>query len=1429
LSSNPPIAILLRRPDPGDFWISRTLSKLAVCSALLAIGASTVSADVRISEIHYAPVDPSLEFVEIVSTGGEVDLSNWAFTDGISFVFAPGARLGPGERAVICRDRAVLADRAGLPVDRLLGDFSGALSNGGERLRIVDADGAVVDELRYDDEAPWDPAADLTGRTLERLCLTASSHQAGNWRASDDELGTPLRAHPGEACPAPPPGVFSPVIVTEISYHPTGDRDEQEEFVELYNRTDDAVDIDGWMLSGAVDHTFDAKTGPASVPANGFLLVARSPDGLSRATGAPVDTIAGPWEGGLSNWADDVELLDARGRRVELVPYRQDGLWPARADGFGPSLQRVSTEHSGFLPQNWQVAGQSFCADRTTTDNCVLVDSESVVRWFENLDGGDPGFAGPAEWFEPDFDDRQAGWRDGRLGIGFDTNAAEIPDWIKTRSTVRAGLHSILARVEFDWDPDAADCDSAIPFLAIDRDDGFVAWLNGVEIARGAMSQPEGEAPPFDGNYYAEIYTAVGILDSEPGFETVWRGDERSLRRGRNVLAIGNYNSRNTSSDLYFSARLTIGARPSTGDLTPGSASSVAARDLPALVASVEHVPAHPESTDDVVLIASVETANDADVVAVLEVDGEQNEFPLHDDGVLPDEHADDGIFTVELPRQPNDTLVRYRVEARGASCGVSFPRRSDPSPWSGYYVQDDRPTTNDEVDLYYIFTPGALADLSCSSGARREGTFVDPTGRVYFDIGVKFRGETACNYPKKPIRVEFNKGALYLGQTDVNFMAGWNDKAMLREKLGFDLFRDAGIAYSATRLARVHTIGGRFHGAYFTIEDPSTHYLRRNDWDADGALFKCRTAMRSGGTGGYEPRSSGAPSRLQEVSRFAAQLNSSSGAALVDFINERVNVEAFIDYQAPQVIMIDGDSVVKNWLLYLGPHGQAKTGTARVTCFAWDIDLSHGQMYLTQDQRHHTIHPLFQTQQHPFVGQGHHGLVHAVLQRAPSDYYVKAYYGRMWTLLQEKYNPAVLFPKIDAYDAKTIETVRADLARWVRNWGARGNDPSYWRTDLRNWARRRYDFLTSYLTSTNLTTSGRRFRYTPAPRLRFTEIHYNPPGSESFEFLEIRNLEDRDVDLGGWTIPAIEYEFPKGSTAPGSSFIIVAKDLDGFAVIHGPPDGTLPVFGPYTGNLRNAGEELRLRDNGEFDGKTYYPETIDVVRFDDQAPWPTEADGEGRSLELRDLSLDNDLAESWQASPLAHGSPGALTLSNRPPAARVHLSATSGPAPLRVEFDATESFDPDDDEFTAKWDFGDGIVGAGLTVARTYRRDGVFNGTLTLDDGITRPTVWPFEIRVGDDTGIRFVRGDVRADASVDVGDIIALLFGLYLGSPLDCHDAADVNDDGALEIDDAIDLIAFLFQQGPAPPTPSPLTGCAPDATEDDALSCERQATCE
>ena len=74
----------------------------------------------------------------------------------------------------------------------------------------------------------------------------------------------------------------------------------------------------------------------------------------------------------------------------------------------------------------------------------------------------------------------------------------------------------------------------------------------------------------------------------------------------------------------------------------------------------------------------------------------------------------------------------------------------------------------------------------------------------------------------------------------------------------------------------------------------------------------------------------------------------------------------------------------------------------------------------------------------------------------------------------------------------------------------------------------------------------------------------------------------------------------------------------------------------------------------------------------------------------------------------------------NRAPVAAGTTNTNSGPAPLAVIFDASDSSDPDGDSLTYQWDFGDGsAVGTGVSVSHSYAGNGLtpYTAVLTVSD----------------------------------------------------------------------------------------------------------------
>ncbi len=127
--------------------------------------------NLKLTEIHYHPIvqdttedDRAYEFVELKNTGNStLDLSDVAFTNGLTYVFPKQTVLKTGEFIVLASNAKDFAERYSFPP---FDSYRGALNNGGERLTLLSATGDTLFSIRYEDDAPWPTSSDGEGYSL---------------------------------------------------------------------------------------------------------------------------------------------------------------------------------------------------------------------------------------------------------------------------------------------------------------------------------------------------------------------------------------------------------------------------------------------------------------------------------------------------------------------------------------------------------------------------------------------------------------------------------------------------------------------------------------------------------------------------------------------------------------------------------------------------------------------------------------------------------------------------------------------------------------------------------------------------------------------------------------------------------------------------------------------------------------------------------------------------------------------------------------------------------------------------------------------------------------------------------------------------------------------------------------------------------------
>ena len=136
---------------------------------------------------------------------------------------------------------------------------------------------------------------------------------------------------------------------------------------------------------------------------------------------------------------------------------------------------------------------------------------------------------------------------------------------------------------------------------------------------------------------------------------------------------------------------------------------------------------------------------------------------------------------------------------------------------------------------------------------------------------------------------------------------------------------------------------------------------------------------------------------------------------------------------------------------------------------------------------------------------------------------------------------------------------------------------------------------------------------------IQITEIMYNNPGNDDYEFIEVYNRGSVPANVSGYTFTSgITFTFPNTIIAAGGYLYLTANPsiADNFYGFNSYP---------YTGDLSNTGEKLQIENA--------VGNVIDSLTYGSNAPWPTEPDGDGNSLTLCNAASDNSVATNWAAA----------------------------------------------------------------------------------------------------------------------------------------------------------------------------------------------------
>lgn len=160
----------------------------------------------------------------------------------------------------------------------------------------------------------------------------------------------------------PVPAEYNDIVINEVLFNPnTGSR----EFVELYNRSEKLISLQGWQLANIDNDTIDNSRLVTLEP---IIMLPGDYQVLTRDTGAVQNDYMAAVKGNFiqmeslpsyTNTEGTVIVLDDLNTLIDSFSYHEDMHFPVIRDPKGKSLERISPDRPASDETNWQTAAEN--------------------------------------------------------------------------------------------------------------------------------------------------------------------------------------------------------------------------------------------------------------------------------------------------------------------------------------------------------------------------------------------------------------------------------------------------------------------------------------------------------------------------------------------------------------------------------------------------------------------------------------------------------------------------------------------------------------------------------------------------------------------------------------------------------------------------------------------------------------------------------------------------------------------------------------------------------------------------------------------------------------------------------------------------------------------------------------------------------------
>ena len=805
----------------------------------------------------------------------------------------------------------------------------------------------------------------------------AQNAAGSNWASISQTFTTPVFTPPS-------------VVINEIHYD-EDNKTIRSEFIELFNPSNDSVDLSGYYFSSGIDFEFPAGT---ILPAGGYLVISENPATMLSRFG--YSGALGPFANGssLKNSGERITLRNPAGTTIDEVDFQLGFPWPTVGNGIGnpqvsPSIELTNPLLDNDLGGSWRASGFPAATSNSGGGGGPVNYIANTATWKYLDDGSNQG----TSWRTSEFND--SSWSSGPAELGY----GDFDEVTTVNSGPAGGRY---ATTYFRGSTNIPDPSTFVNFtISVTYDDAYAIYVNGTEVARHAGLTNNA---PFD--EYANNTVGNNANDTLTIPASVFVP-------GTNIIAVEIHQSSSGSSDISFALSLTgeiSGGTQGSFTPTPGAANRSYATAVPPQVRQVDHLPKEPTSGQPVVVTAKISDPDGVGSVTLqyqvvnpgdyfsrylkFNSNGTSNEDPRYedpdewrdvimtDDGTGGDDLAFDSIFTVTLPGtlQTNRRLIRYRILASDTpGAEITVPYKDDPQPNFAYFIYDGTPDWSGSIrggDTPVTY-PGSLMSSIATYFLLSKNTWVDDSqfggyggseylwpgtmvyaGRVYDHIQYRPRGGVhRYQYGKNFWKFDFGRGQRFEARDrygkkysqpwdKLNFSSlvqqvNFNHRGEqgLFEGVGFKLFELSGVEACNTHYAQFYVIDqasptganqyeGDYYGLYLAIEQLDGQYLDEHDLP-DGNLYKIEG--HSGSSNNQGPTQ---VDNRSDVSSFISGYRNRTPTP--QWWEDNLDIEKYLSYRT----IVEGIHHYdiaggKNYFYYHNPE------TSKFEVHPWDLDLT--------------------------------------------------------------------------------------------------------------------------------------------------------------------------------------------------------------------------------------------------------------------------------------------------------------------------------------------------------------------------------------------------------------------------------------------------------------------------------------------------------